>query len=72
MAPEQKIKELRPRTNRNFKTQGVDLAYQQTGISEVGYCWTTQQKYFPAEKKTYKILSKKLNPKKYPPKTWFI
>ena len=49
--PEQKMKELRPRTNRNFKTQGVDLAYQQTGISGVGYCWTTQ-KYFTTEKQT--------------------
>ena len=54
-------KKLVPHFNDNrsevVPTHGVDLAYQQTGISEVGYFRTTQ-KSSPTERKPPKILSK--------------
>ena len=52
-------------------SQGVDLTNLLTGISRVGYFWTTQ-KYFATVRKPKKILSEKQSPKKYPLKHYLF
>ena len=44
--------------NNETDSQGVDLAYLKTGISGVGYFWTTQENTLPLKENLQKIRSK--------------